>query len=122
MLQASNLFAIESFLIQHPDVNLSLKNLEVCQDMVPLLCQLEHLKSLVYDYGPDMDRWLPELDRYLAEQRKNFLRYYIYATKMGETKSADVGPPIKSAGAGFSLATYIQSITEALDIPPQAIK
>ena len=83
---------------------------------------MEHLKSLVYDYGPDMDRWLPELDRYLAEQRKNFLRYYIYATKMGETKSADVGPPIKSAGAGFSLATYIQSITEALDIPPQAIK
>lgn len=67
---------------------------------------LEHLKALVGDYGPDIDRWLPELDRYLEEQRTNFLKYYIYAAKMGETKSADVGPPIKSVG-GFSLTAYV---------------
>ena len=68
---------------------------------------MEYFRELTRDFGPDIERFLPELDRYLEDQRKNFLQHYIYATKMGETKSADVGPPIRSA-TGFSLAAYIK--------------
>ncbi|MBA7695864.1 hypothetical protein ES703_104504 [subsurface metagenome] len=70
---------------------------------------MEHLKPLVGDYGPDMDRWSAEFDRFLEEERINFLKRYIYATKIGETKTSDVGPPIEPTG-GFSLAAYIQSL------------
>ena len=43
------------------------------------------LRELVRDFGPDIDRFLPELDAYLEDQRKNFLTYYIAATRRGET-------------------------------------
>ena len=78
------------------------------------------MKSLIPDTELDMeDRWRAEIERYDEE---HFLHHYIMCAKTGETKSKDVGPPIESAGAGFSLATYIESITEALGIPLQAIK
>jgi len=71
---------------------------------------LEHLKSLVPDTELDMeDRWRAEIERYMDYRTEHFLQYYIDAARRGETKSKDVGPPIKSAG-GFSLAAYIQGI------------
>lgn len=69
---------------------------------------MEYLRELTRDFGPDIDRFLPELDQYLEDQRKTFLKRYIYATKIGETKTVDVGSPIEPTG-GFSLAAYIQS-------------
>ena len=69
---------------------------------------LIQLKELARDFGPDIDRWLPELDKYFAEREKNFLYYYMDAAQRGETESDDVGPPVE-ADTGFSLAAYIQS-------------
>lgn len=46
---------------------------------------MEHLRELARDFGPDMDRWLPELDRFLEEERKNFLPRFIAASNMGQT-------------------------------------
>lgn len=69
---------------------------------------MEHLQELSRDFGPGIDRWLPELDKYFAEREKNFLYYYMVAALRGETESDDVGPPIES-DTGFSLAAFIQS-------------
>lgn len=67
---------------------------------------LEHLKTLTKDTPPDMNLWKAAELQFQQYYREHFLQYYVDAVKMGETKSADVGPPIESAG-GFSLATYI---------------
>jgi len=72
---------------------------------------LAHLKSLTprcsgaEDYDrEDMLRWRAEEERYRME---HFLQSYIMAALAGETKAADVGPPIEYA-TGFSLAAYIR--------------
>ena len=62
---------------------------------------MEHLRELARDFGPDMDRWLPELDAYLEDQRKNFLHYYMLAAKRGETIPVNMGPPVKSTKFSF---------------------
>jgi len=66
----------------------------------------EHLKSLIIDDEPDLNRWRAEMERYTDYRREHFLQYYIDATRRGETRSKDVGPI--STGSGFSLAAYIR--------------
>jgi len=44
---------------------------------------MDHLRELARDFGPDIDRWLPELDKFFEEQEKNFLYRFIEASNRG---------------------------------------
>ena len=78
----------------------------------------EYLKTLVTDVNVELNYnvWRAEEKRYNVEARRyhadNFLKYYLHAVKMGETKSADVGPPIPPIRRdAFSLKAFTQKKT-----------
>jgi len=79
---------------------------------------LEYLKTLTTDTTVNMNLWSfkeknveGEL-HFLQYHRDHFLEYYLHAVKMGDTKSADVGPPIPPIRRdAFSLKAFTQKKT-----------
>ena len=71
----------------------------------------DHLKSLVFlNVEDQLKEWGPFLEESRSQEewymKEHILSYYIICSRYGETKSEEVGPPMKPR---FSLAAYIKS-------------